>query len=90
MAAGLPIVATAVGDVPQLVTADTGELVAPGDPERLASSMLRLIEDPGLRVRQGAAARRRVAEDFCSDAWAHRILDLYRELCRSRGREPSR
>jgi glycosyltransferase involved in cell wall biosynthesis len=90
MAAGLPVVATAVGDVPQLVTADTGELVAPGDPDGLASSILRLIEDPGLRARQGAAARRRVAEHFGSDAWAHRILDLYRELCRSRGREASR
>jgi glycosyltransferase involved in cell wall biosynthesis len=68
MAAGLPIVASAVGGIGELIDEDrTGLLVAPGDPHTLASRLVRLMNDPALAARLGAAAR--------SDAEAHFSFD---------------
>ncbi len=62
MAAGLPVVATAVGGVPEAVmNGETGLLVAPGDPHGLAGALVRLARDPDLRVRMGASAKERSA-----------------------------
>jgi len=80
MAAGLPVVATRVGDVPRIVTAETGSLVEPGRPAELAEALQRVLDDAELRAQQSRAARRRVEEDFLSEAWANKILSLYREL----------
>jgi len=58
MAAGLPVVASAVGGVPELVDEGvTGELFPPGDHDALARHLLRLLEAPELRRRMGDAAR---------------------------------
>lgn len=56
MAAGLPVVATAVGGVPQAVTPHTGRLVAPHDDAALAAAWLELVTDPALRERMASAA----------------------------------
>jgi glycosyltransferase involved in cell wall biosynthesis len=65
MMSGLPVVATAVGGVPEeVVDGETGLLVPPGSPEALARAMQRLIDDPQLRERVGAAGRRRALERF--------------------------
>lgn len=57
MAAGLPVVATPVGAVEDIVTHEqTGLLVAPGDVEALATALTRLVEDSDLRHRLGVAA----------------------------------
>lgn len=57
-ALGLPVVATAVGGVPEAVTDGVhGRLVAPGHPEELATAVEELATDPGLRAAWGAAAR---------------------------------
>lgn len=68
-----PVVATAVGGVPEVVLdGETGVLVPPGDPQALATAMLRLLEDPALARRMGetAAASARVRFDVaqCLDA----------------------
>jgi glycosyltransferase involved in cell wall biosynthesis len=64
MAAGLPVVATAVGGVPEIVTDGvTGLLVPPHAPAALAAAIAALTADPVLRVRLGGAARR-AAERF--------------------------
>lgn len=56
MAAGLPIIASAVGGLPEVVVDGiTGLLVPPNDPKALASAMVRLARDPGLRERMGRA-----------------------------------
>lgn len=80
MAAGLPIVATDVGDVARVVTEDVGVLVPPGQPLLIAQAIARALDSPSLRAAQSIAARRRVSEHFCSQVWASRHLDLYREL----------
>ena len=86
MAAGLPVVATTVGGVPELVLeGETGLLVPPGDPQALAGAIERLLDDSTLRGRLGAAGRIRVEErfDLVSTRQAH--LDLYSTLLAAAG-----
>jgi glycosyltransferase involved in cell wall biosynthesis len=62
MAAGLPVIATEVGGVPELVTAgETGILLPPGDTGALCGALEALAADPELRRRYGAAGRQRAA-----------------------------
>lgn len=56
LALGRPVVATAVGRVPELVTPSVGRVVPPGDPEALAAALTELAADPDLRRRLGDAA----------------------------------
>jgi len=65
MAAGLPVVATAVGGTPEVVLdGQTGLLVAPGDPSALADALLSLLADRRLAERFGRASRARVETHF--------------------------
>jgi glycosyltransferase involved in cell wall biosynthesis len=65
MATGLPVVATSIMGVPELVDHErTGLLVAPGRGDQLATALARLVADPDLRARLGAQARRRVETDY--------------------------
>lgn len=80
MAAGLPIVATAVGDVTRVVDSASGILVPPGRPEALAQALSRLLRDPALRRASGAAARERVRVRHGTQAWARSLLALYEDL----------
>jgi glycosyltransferase involved in cell wall biosynthesis len=86
MAAGLPVVATSVGGIPELVVdGETGFLVPPGDPQSLAGAIERLVHDPELRRRLGTAGRSRAAErfDLVSARRAH--IDLYASLLATAG-----
>ena len=75
MAAGLPVVASRVGDLQRLVAdGRTGRLVPPGDPEALATALCSLADRPDERVRLGAAARRAVLAAHTWDAVVGRIL----------------
>ena len=73
MAAGTPVVATAVSGIPELVTDGVnGLLVDPEQPEQLADALLRLHADAGLAERLRSAARTTVAERFDGDRLARR------------------
>lgn len=62
LALGVPVVATAVGGVPEVVQDDVnGLLVPPGRPDELAAALARLVEEPALRARLAAAAAPSVA-----------------------------
>jgi glycosyltransferase involved in cell wall biosynthesis len=81
MAAGKPIVATAVGANGYLVRHNVhGLLVPPGDAGRLAGAIRRLLEDPSLARRLGAAARARAHERYSRAAMVRRFEDFYGEL----------
>ena len=79
MAAGLPVVSTAVSGIPELVRdGENGLLVPPEDPGALASALLRLATDGSLRQRLAAAGRETVAERFDGDVLARRMAGLFR------------
>lgn len=81
MAAGLPIVATGVGGIPDIVEDGvSGILVAPGDRPALAAALRRLLQDEALRNEMGEAAIRAVEARFSRDKVVPRLEALYREL----------
>jgi len=78
MAHGRPVVAGAVGGLLDLVVnGETGILVEPGNVPALRAALDRLLDDPDLRRRMGAAGRRRADEHFSWDAVTRRTLDVY-------------
>jgi glycosyltransferase involved in cell wall biosynthesis len=81
MACATPLVATTAGALPEVVGPD-GECavhVPPGDAEALAAALRRVLEDPGLRARLGAAGRRRALGRFTWRAAAEQTVAVYRE-----------
>jgi glycosyltransferase involved in cell wall biosynthesis len=85
MAHGLPVIASAVGGIPDLVTPETGVLVAPGDTAALANAMLMLASDPERRARMGRAARARYEQLFSPQAVLPTLLDVYRRIATRNG-----
>jgi glycosyltransferase involved in cell wall biosynthesis len=78
MAAGLPVVSTAVSGIPELVRdGENGLLVPPEDPAALASALLTLAVDVPLRQRLAVAGRSTVAERFDGDVLARRMAGLF-------------
>jgi glycosyltransferase involved in cell wall biosynthesis len=81
MATGLPVVATAVGGNPELVTeGQTGHLVPAGDAQALCSALVRIVESPALRSNMGHAARQRVRDKFDWNRAVAEYLGVYDEL----------
>lgn len=77
MAAGLPVAATAVGGLPELVTpARTGWLAPPGNPEALGAALGRLLSNPEQCRAFGRAARRRAVQDFSLGAMVSRYEEV--------------
>lgn len=77
MASSLPIVATAVGGVPDIVPAEIGDLVPHGDPAALRAPIQRLLGDVAARTSMGEAARRYALGRFAQDRMVDRYLALY-------------
>jgi glycosyltransferase involved in cell wall biosynthesis len=78
MAAGLPVVATSVGGVPELIEdGTTGWLVPPRDADALASRLRLLLSNPELRLSMGAAGYARVRDHFSAAQMAESFAQLY-------------
>jgi mannosyltransferase len=81
MASAVPVVATTVGAFrAQIAEGETGFLIAPEDIPAMVERIERLITDPGLRERMGAAGRERVLRKFGIDIEAEAINRVYRTL----------
>lgn len=81
MAAGLPVVSSAVGGMPESVRDGvSGLLVPPQDPAALAQAVLRLLDDPALRERLGRQGREIVEREFTTDVMVQGNLAVYRSL----------
>ena len=81
MASRLPIVATQVGGIPEVVlNEETGLLVAPKNPEALARAILRIHQDPVLARRLGDKGYEIVHEKFSAEAMARRIINIYERI----------
>jgi len=81
MGAGLPVVATRVAGIPEVVhDGDTGLLVPPADPRALGAALVKLVHSPELRARMGSAARAFALPRFGVDGYVASITSLYDRL----------
>ena len=79
MAAGVPVIASAVGGVPELIeNGETGLLVPPENPEALADALNRLFSDPALAASLALAAHTKVATEFSEQKMTDATLRLYK------------
>jgi glycosyltransferase involved in cell wall biosynthesis len=89
MAAGRPVVATAVGGVPDAVEEGvTGFMVPPGAAEPFAAAVLRLLSDPGVARRCGEAGQRVARERFSETRVLADLQGLYERVLTRRGAGP--
>ena len=80
MAAGLPVVATAVGESPRMITPDIGRVVQPKDVDGLAKAMLEYLCNPRLARDTGLTAREYVRNQYNPDRWLENFVTLYTDV----------
>ncbi len=87
MASSVPVVATAVGGIPEIVVPEvTGVLVTPPpEAERIAEALRPLIADPQVRHRLGRAGRTRFEQCFSATIWAKRMRAVYDDVLAEHG-----
>ncbi|MBD8531327.1 MULTISPECIES: TIGR03088 family PEP-CTERM/XrtA system glycosyltransferase [unclassified Massilia] len=85
MASELPVVASAVGGIPEVVTHGVnGTLVPAGDPEALAQALAAYVRDPQRAAAHGRSARARIEQHYSMAAMLAAYLGLYDRLCKSK------
>ena len=85
MANGKPIIASAVGGIPDMIDSESGILVPPGDAEALTNAMTQLARNPERRKSMGHAARDRYLKLFSPQAVVPLLLETYSRLANSNG-----
>ena len=80
MSAGLPVIATRVGENPYLLEPDAGVLVHPHQPQELAAALVYLLSSEDRCHKLGAVARERVRNYYTPEIWRYNLLKLYSEL----------
>jgi glycosyltransferase involved in cell wall biosynthesis len=85
MSCGVPVAASDVGGLPEIVDASVGALFRPGDPDDLARTVAALLQRPDLRA-LGLRARERVVARWSNERLAERHLEIYRTLLERRDR----
>lgn len=83
MACGVPVVASNVGGLPEIVDEEVGGLFPVGSPEGMARTITRVLNDPDLR-RKGERARERVVTRWSNQRLAERHLQIYEEVLKGR------
>jgi glycosyltransferase involved in cell wall biosynthesis len=82
MAAGLPVVATIAGGIPEIVAdRESALLVPPRSPDALAAAVEEMLSRPGLRATLANCARAVIAARHTPEARARVLVELYRDLC---------
>jgi glycosyltransferase involved in cell wall biosynthesis len=86
MSSAVPVVATTVGGIPELVdNGRTGFLIDPGDAAGLTDCLAQIIDDPDTAARFGEAGRDEVVRSHTWDRQADRTNDLFESVLRDRG-----
>ncbi|MFA5099397.1 MAG: lipopolysaccharide heptosyltransferase II [Candidatus Omnitrophota bacterium] len=79
-AAGVPVIATSVGGVVDIIEDGvTGLLVPPGDPQSMADATVRIFKDPGLASRMAAAAYDKVKARYTVELMVNKTIDVYKD-----------
>ena len=82
MAAGVPVVATEVGGVPDVITSGVNGLLVPcANADALRNGMSRIIDHPELRDKYRCEARKTVESRYSVQPWCQKILQIYQDLC---------
>lgn len=84
MGAGVPIVTTAVGGVPDVVSRDEATLVPSEDSRALAEGIRDVYTHGAAAARRARAARERLERDYSAGPWVERYMDIYRLVARPR------
>jgi len=82
MAAEVPIIAAAVGGVPDVVSRDEALLVPPDDPDAVAAALREIMRDPASARKRAHAARERLERQFDPEPWLGRYEAVYRAVRR--------
>jgi glycosyltransferase involved in cell wall biosynthesis len=77
MAAGVPVISTTTGGIPELLGDGSGILVPPEDSEALADAIEEVMKDPELRRKIGAAGKEKVRKEFAIDAVVAKMIELF-------------
>lgn len=81
MAAGVPVISTTVGGIPDVIDRGVdGLLLEPGDVGALADAIVLLLENAGMRAAMGVAARQKIAAGFSADKVLPQLEAIYRSL----------
>jgi len=80
-AAGVPMIASRVGGMPEIFGPDAGLLVPPGDPSALARAMTQALQDRGARHSTTLRLKARIRALFSADAMTDAVIAAYREAC---------
>jgi glycosyltransferase involved in cell wall biosynthesis len=87
MAAGLPVLATRVGEAPFLLDDGRGILIPAQDPEALKKALMDLLDKPGTWHEMGKSARSFVDSNYAINPWMDRIMEVYAKAYRSVSRQ---
>lgn len=81
MAAGKPVIGTTVGGIPEIIEDGiTGLLVPPASPDDLAQAIIKILQDPDLAHRMGAAGRERAKACFSPERYAAEVQKIYEKF----------
>lgn len=80
LAARVPVIATRVGGVPDVIGPDEGVLIPPENPEALAAAIRAVVSDPESAARRAVSGERRLAAQFAMDPWIDRYESIYRQV----------
>lgn len=81
MAMGKPVIATAVGGIPEIVTSGVnGVLIPPEDPAALAQALVQALDDPETARRLGEAGRRLVEQEYTVEKMAEKVYRVYQQV----------
>jgi Glycosyl transferases group 1/Glycosyltransferase Family 4 len=80
MSAGVPVIASKIGGLPEIVRHGETGLLVDNDPAEIAAAIRRLRDDPALARRMGDAGRQSVIDGFTADSMVRRTMEVYRQV----------
>lgn len=81
MACGVPVIATGVGGIPEVISdGENGFIVPIKDPKAITNSVIKLLENQKLRIKMGKIARKTIEENYSWDSIASKALEYYKSI----------